>query len=342
MNIFSIIAAVVAFAVTAASGYIIIPFLRKLKFGQTILDIGPKWHKEKQGTPTMGGIMIILGVIVSLLITIGYSFVAKDSFSFQLSAYSLNVVVFVAGIIMALGMALIGFIDDYIKVVKKRNLGLTARQKTFLQLFVSAAFLATLAFSGMNTTYIPFVGEIEITKGFGLLFWPISLMFIYGFTNAVNLTDGLDGLASSVTLVVSCAFMLASVAIPAEKYTTNVLSASLAGACTGFIVWNAKPAKVFMGDTGSMFLGGMVVAVSFGIGRPVLLIFAGCLYLIEAISVMLQVGYFKLTKKRLFKMAPLHHHFEMCGWSEQKVVFFFSSIAFLGSLLMLLSIMLNW
>ena len=342
MKLFVIIAAVVAFAVTAASGYIVIPFLRKLKFGQTILDIGPNWHKEKQGTPTMGGVMIVLGVLVSIAVTLCYSAIAQDSFYLQMGSYSLNVVIFIAGIIMALGMGAIGFIDDYIKVVKKRNLGLTARQKTFLQFFVAAAFLATLALSGMNTTYIPFVGDVDITHGFGLLFWPISLMFIYGFTNAVNLTDGLDGLASSVTLVVSCAFMLASVAVPAAKYTTNVLSAALAGSCTGFIVWNAKPAKVFMGDTGSMFLGGMVVALSFGIGRPILLLLAGCLYFIEAISVMLQVGYYKLTKKRIFKMAPLHHHFEMCGWSEQGVVFLFSAIAFVGCFIMLLSIMLGW
>ena len=335
----ALIAAFSAFAVTALLGYIVIPYLRKLKFGQTILDIGPKWHKEKQGTPTMGGIMTILGVLFSLALTFGFS-AAFDSDFFTELKNPARLSTFIAGIIMALGMGLIGFIDDYIKVVKKRNLGLTARQKTFLQLFVSAAYLATLGLSGMHTTYIPFLGNVNIISGIGLIFWPIALMFIYGFTNAVNLTDGVDGLASSVTLVVGCAFMLGAGLL--GNSTMNVLGASLAGGCVGFLLWNAKPAKVFMGDTGSMFLGGMVVALSFGIGAPILLIFAGCVYFMEAISVMLQVSYYKLTKKRLFKMSPIHHHFEMCGWSEDKIVFIFSLIAFVGCFIALLPILLNW
>lgn len=257
----SVIAAAVAFAVTAGSGYFVIPYLKKLKFGQTILDIGPKWHKGKQGTPTMGGVMIIAGVLLSLLMAFGYSAAISGRFASELhDSYRLSV--FLSGIFLALGMSAIGFMDDYIKVVKKRNLGLTARQKTFLQLLVAAAYLVSLCLSGMKTTTIPFIGDINIVKGAGLLFWPIALMFIYGFTNAVNLTDGIDGLASAVTLVVACAFMLASGFL--YQFGINALSAALAGACCGFIVWNAKPAKVFMGDTGSMFLGGMVVAISFG------------------------------------------------------------------------------
>ena len=165
-------------------------------------------------------------------------------------------------------------------------------------------------------------------------------MFIYGFTNAVNLTDGIDGLASTVTLVVACAFMLGSGFL--YNMGINAMSAALAGACVGFIVWNAKPAKVFMGDTGSMFLGGMVVAVSFGIGRPILLIFAGITYFLEALSDIIQVAYYKRTKKRLFKMAPLHHHFEMSGWSEQKIVYVFSGIAAVGCAIALLPIIFHW
>ena len=327
----SIISAVISFAVTALLGYIVIPFLHNLKFGQTILDIGPKWHKNKQGTPTMGGIMMILGVLVSLAIVISISLSIGGRFSGELKdTYRLSFLA--SGVGMALCMSAIGFIDDYIKVVKKRNLGLTAKQKTFLQLAVSAGYLVCLNLAGMHTTYIPFIGDVNIISGLGLVFWPIALFFIYGFTNAVNLTDGLDGLASTVTLVVACAFML--VAGRFNIISINVLSAALAGACAGFVVWNAKPAKVFMGDTGSMFLGGMVVALSFGINRPILLVFAGCLYFIEAISVMLQVAYYKKTKKRLFKMAPLHHHFEMSGYSEQKVVFLFSGITFVGCLIM--------
>ena len=323
----SLIIAIVSFLVTALSGYIVIPYLRRLKFGQTILDIGPKWHKEKQGTPTMGGIMIIAGVLVGLAFGISYGAFSDSDFMFQLSQ-SYHLTIFLAGLIMALLMGSIGFIDDYIKVVKKRNLGLTARQKTFLQLLISAGYLLTLYFVDMRTTYIPLVGEVSITKGFGLIFWPIALMFIYGFTNAVNLTDGIDGLASSVTLVVACAYMLTSAYL--FDTVTSSLSAALAGSCVGFLSWNMKPAKVFMGDTGSMFLGGMVVALSFGIGKPIILILAGITYFLEALSDIIQVLYYKKTKKRFFKMAPLHHHFEMCGWSEGKIVAVFSLIAVIG------------
>lgn len=333
-----VIAAAVAFAVTAGLGYLVIPYLKRLKFGQTILDIGPKWHKDKQGTPTMGGVMIIAGVLVSLCIAYAYSAVVKGRFAAEMhDSYRLSVLI--SGIVMALCMSAIGFMDDYIKVVKKRNLGLTARQKTFLQLLVSAAYLASLALSGMDTTTIPFIGDIDITSGLGLFFWPIALMFIYGFTNAVNLTDGIDGLASTVTLVVACAFMLASGFL--YNMGINAMSAALAGACVGFILWNAKPAKVFMGDTGSMFLGGMVVAISFGTGRPVLLLFAGITYFLEALSDILQVAYYKKTKKRLFKMAPLHHHFEMSGWSEQKIVLVFSGFTVIGCTIALLPIIFN-
>ena len=331
----AVIVAIIAFGVTLISGYFIIPFLRKLKFGQTILEIGPNWHKDKQGTPTMGGIMIVAGFVISIVIGIVYSLLLGTNLSFEFKdSYKLTVML--AGIIMALCMSVIGFMDDYVKVVKKRNLGLTARQKTFLQLLVCAAYLSTLGLAGMKTTTIPFIGDINITSGWGLLFWPIALMFVYGFTNAVNLTDGIDGLASSVTLVVACAFMLASGLL--NFFGNNVLSCALAGACAGFICWNSHPARVFMGDTGSMFLGGMVVALSFGTGRPILLILVGIIYLLEALSDIIQVAYYKKTKKRIFKMAPLHHHFEMCGWSEDKIVFVFSFITLIGSVIALLPI----
>ncbi len=338
MDFTSLLVALISFAVTAVSGYFVIPFLRKLKFGQTILDIGPNWHKEKQGTPTMGGVMFIGGVIVSLLCGFIYSLIFQKAFYIDCKL-SYRLTVFIAGILMALCMSAIGFFDDYIKVVKKRNLGLTARQKTFLQLLVSAAYLATLAIAGMEKTYIPFLGDVIITKGFGLIFWPIALMFIYGFTNAVNLTDGIDGLASSVTLVVSCAFMMAAGFL--KIATINVLCAAVAGALVGFICWNCHPAKVFMGDTGSMFLGGIVVAFSFGIGRPILLIPAGIIYLIEALSDIIQVAYYKKTKKRVFKMAPIHHHFEKCGWSEDKIVLVFSAVTFVGCVLAILPIIFS-
>ncbi len=333
-----VITALVGFAVTLISGYFVIPYLRKLKFGQTILEDGPNWHKSKQGTPTMGGIMIVMGVLIALVIAVIYSIFAQNSFYSDINN-SFSITVTLAGVLMAVCMSAIGFVDDYIKVVKKRNLGLTARQKTFLQLLVSALYLVCLNVAGMKTTTIPFIGDIDITSGFGLLFWPIALCFIYGFTNAVNLTDGIDGLASSVTLVVSCGFMLASGYL--TLVSNNVLAAALAGACVGFICWNAHPAKVFMGDTGSMFLGGLVVALSFGCGRPILLIFMGIIYLLEALSDIIQVAYYKKTKKRIFKMAPLHHHFEMCGWSENKIVFVFSFVTFLGCIVAILPVIFN-
>ena len=339
LDLTSIISAVVAFLVTALLGYLVIPFLKKLKYGQTILDEGPNWHKDKQGTPTMGGIMIIAGVIVSIAVSYGYSSLAGRQLSYQLGN-SLYLTKTIAGIAFALCMACIGFADDYIKIVKKRNLGLTARQKTFFQLIVSAGYLTALCVGGMNSIILPFFGEVNIISGWGLLFWPIALMFVYGFTNAVNLTDGIDGLASSVTLVVACCFMLASGFV--INAPVNAMASALAGACVGFICWNSKPAKVIMGDTGSMFLGGMVVALSFSIGRPVMLIFAGIVYLFEALSDIIQVAYYKKTKKRIFKMAPLHHHFEMCGWSEQKIVLVFSLVTFVGSFIALLPILFNF
>ncbi len=335
-----IITALVAFAFTLFSGYFVIPYLRKLKFGQTILEDGPNWHKSKQGTPTMGGVMIIFGVALALVVAVVYSAMTDNAFYGELLNRN-QTIIFIAGVIMALCMAGIGFVDDYIKVVKKRNLGLTARQKTFLQLLVSALYLLALSFAGMDSVYIPFVnGGIDITSGLGLLFWPIALCFIYGFTNAVNLTDGIDGLASSVTLVVACGFMLASGFLGAMA--NNVLCSALAGACVGFVCWNAHPAKVFMGDTGSMFLGGSVVAIAFGIGKPILLIFAGIIYLFEALSDIIQVAYYKKTKKRVFKMAPLHHHFEMCGWTENKIVFVFSFVTVIGCVIALLPIFLKF
>ena len=339
MDFTPVIAALTAFAICAASGKIVIPFLHKLKFGQTILDIGPKWHQKKQGTATMGGIMIALGMLFGIAVAVTFAAVFNTGLNSYLKT-SANATRFAAGIALSLGMGLIGFFDDYIKVVKKRNLGLTAKQKTLLQLIVCAGYLATLYLSGVDTTWIPFVGDINVVSGFGILFWPIALMFIYGFTNAVNLTDGIDGLASSVTLVVSCAFLIASGLL--SNYGYNTISAALAGACVGFLVWNSHPAKVFMGDTGSMFLGGGVVALSFGIGRPILLILIGFIYLAEALSVMLQVAVFKKTGKRIFKMSPIHHHFELSGWSEGKIVTVFSFATLICSVLALLPLVLNF
>ena len=334
-----VVSAIVGFAVCAVMGIPFIPFLRKLKYGQTILEDGPKWHKSKQGTPTMGGIMIASGVIVGLIAAFCFSALSDKNLVEEMKN-SMKFITLVAGLLFAFMCGFIGFMDDYIKVVKKRNLGLTAKQKTVLQALVTAAYLAALAMGGMDTTWLPFVGEVDISSGFGLIFWPISFLFIYYIVNAVNLTDGIDGLASSTTLVTACAFILISGRI--NMLAMNVLSAALGGGCVGFLLWNSKPAKVFMGDTGSMFLGGMLVAIAFGIGRPILLIFAGIVYILEALSVVLQVFWFKRTKKRIFKMAPIHHHFEMSGWSEEKICVAFSVAAFIGCLFAILPVYFGW
>ncbi len=317
------IAAFLAFIVVWAFGIPVINLLKRLKFGQTIRDEGPDWHKSKQGTPTMGGILFAIGTVVGVAAGFGVNEILGGELKLELSN-SLGFTKLFAGLGLAVGMGLIGFFDDYIKVVKKRNLGLTALQKTIFQSVVTAAYLCALALAGLKTTYIPVLGDVNVVSGAGLIFWPIAFFFIYGFTNAVNLTDGIDGLASSVTIVVAIAFMLIAGALGFEG--ANTISAAVAGALLGFLVWNWHPAKVFMGDTGSMFLGGMVVALSFAVDRPVFLILIGLIYLIEALSVMLQVAYFKKTKKRLFKMSPIHHHFEKSGWSEEKIVVVFSLV----------------
>lgn len=325
------ISAFVAFFVTFLFGYIFIPYLKKIHFGQTILEIGPKWHKDKQGTPIMGGIMFIVGTLIACLISFIIAFIIGNSGREYLKVFELpsTAIRFVSGVILALFMAFIGFTDDYIKAVKKQNLGLKASQKTVLQVLVTVGYLLTLYLTGMHSTNIPFIGSVDISSGIGLVFWPIAFFFIYGFTNAVNLTDGVDGLASSVTIVVSFFFMVVSGFM--LKFEATVLSSALCGALIGFLIWNLYPAKVFMGDTGSMFLGGMVVALSFYIECPIILVFAGILYLIEALSVVIQVSYFKLTHgKRLFKMSPIHHHFELCGWKENKIVVVFSLISIIG------------
>ncbi len=331
-----VIAALSAFVVAWTLGYPVIPLLKRLKFGQTIREEGPSWHKSKEGTPTMGGILIVIGTAVGVVLGMSFSGILGGTVANEFKE-SLSFTKLFAGLGLALGMGLIGFLDDYIKVVKKRNLGLTAMQKSFFQALVVVAYLCSLVLSGMKETYIPFVGNVNVMNGVGIIFWPIAFFFVYGFTNAVNLTDGVDGLASSVTLVIACSFMLISGSLLAEG--NNIISAALAGALVGFLVWNWHPAKLFMGDTGSMFLGGMVVAITFNLNCPIILILAGIVYLIEALSVIVQVFYFKRTGKRLFKMSPIHHHFEKSGWSEVVIVTVFSAVtlvACIGCMLILM------
>ncbi len=322
-------AAVLAFTVSALLGKVLIPYLHKLKFGQTILEIGPDWHKKKQGTPTMGGIMFIAGILLS---TAGL-YTARILLSQNVPTIEqYNIFI---GLIMALCYGIIGFIDDYIKVVKKRNLGLTAPQKLVMQFAVAVLYLLALRYiggdAGLTSTVIPFVGTVEL----GWFYYVIASVVIVGIVNATNLTDGIDGLDGSITFFAAIFMLLMSSML--SNIGGVIESAALAGGCLGFLVWNFHPAKVFMGDTGSLFLGGMVCSVLFALDVPVLVILIGIVYLAEMFSVMLQVTYFKLTHgKRLFKMSPIHHHFEMCGWSEVKIVCVFSLVTAIAGIVAVL------
>ncbi len=297
-----------AFAVCAVLGPVLIPWLRKLKFGQQILEIGPNWHKNKSGTPTMGGIMFIAGVTVAVAASLLADFDIKLAMM----------------LVISLGFGLIGFIDDYVKVVKKRNLGLTAKQKFLLQAILAAIYIVVLKEMGCLDTAI----AVPFLKNPIIMPWWIYIIFILfvvtGTVNAVNLTDGLDGLAASITCVVAAFFGIAGILV-AEKGSV-VFAAALLGGCLAFLMFNKHPAKVFMGDTGSLFLGGSISVLAVGLKMPLILIIAGFVYLFETLSVIIQVTCFKLTKKRVFKMAPIHHHFEMCGFKETGIVALFTGI----------------
>ena len=319
-------AVVIAAIVTGVLGKFMIPFLRRLKFGQTIREEGPTWHAAKQGTPTMGGLMFILGGFAAAIIGIAFLWMHGGAET------QLMIVKIVAGALMAAGFGLIGFMDDYISIKKKRNLGLTEIQKLILQFIIAGAYLFSVQLAGGTTeTMIPFVGLVDL----GVFYYILAALLIVGMVNAVNFTDGLDGLNSSVTLVVCLTFSV--IAMTLKMAGLAVLAAAMVGALIGFLFWNANPAKVFMGDTGSLFLGGVVCALAFGVNMPILLPLVGIIYIAEILSVVLQVTYFKLTHgKRIFKMSPIHHHFEMCGWKENKVCFVFSGVTLAAGILAVL------
>lgn len=325
----SVFAALAAFFVTWLVGFWFIPLLHRLKYGQTILDIGPKWHKEKkQGTPTMGGLMFIPAVVVCFavgMLVLGLSgnvdFSGIDSLELMSSA---------SGLVMAVMMGFMGFLDDFLSIKKGKNEGLTVMQKIVLQVLIISAYFAVLILSGNTGTVIDFPWGWQLDLGF--LYYPIMGVVILYLVNAVNLTDGLDGLCSSVSVAYMAAFTAISSIIGLFGHT--LLALCTAGALIGFLMWNFPPAKVFMGDTGSMFLGGIVCALGIGCGCEVLMIITAMIYICEALSVVIQVTVFKITKKinhttegkRLFKMTPIHHHFELSGWSEIKIDIVFTAI----------------
>lgn len=319
---------VAAFIISAGLGFILIPLLRKLNFGQTIKEIGPNWHKSKEGTPTMGGIMFIAAVIIASVL--GFIISRSRPEAAFGNANALDDTYFVSGLVFAFAMGIIGFLDDYIKVVKKRNLGLSAKQKTLFQFIVIIGYMISID-NQTTVIDIPFIGSIDLWY----FYYPLMAIAMYFMVNAVNLTDGIDGLAGSVTFVAAIGFLIISTVFSLAGM--QIIAAALAAGCLGFLIWNFHPAKVFMGDTGSMFLGGLVVALAMGCRQPLLLLFVGIIYIIEALSVVIQVISFKLFGKRVFKMSPIHHHFEMCGWSEIKIVLVFTLVTVIFTLIAVLA-----
>lgn len=309
-----------AFAVAALLGTVYVPWLRKIKAGQEIKEIGPNWHKSKAGTPTMGGVMFIAGVTAAVL-TAGFDCLRTGDFG----------AIFV--LVFSLFYGAIGFLDDFEKLKKKQNLGLSARAKFLLQLVVAVALLYLLRLEGYLTPslYVPF-WEVTITMP-EWLYFVLAAFIIVGTVNSVNLTDGIDGLAASVTIPVFVCYTAVCFVWGVQFRSLAVFSAGLTGGLFGFLIYNFHPAKCFMGDTGSLFLGGAVCGMAFALDMPLILVPLGIIYIIETLSDIIQVGYFKLSHgKRVFKMAPFHHHLEMGGWfghkwTEKQIVALFTSVS---------------
>lgn len=318
MNYEVIIPALIAFAISVVLGPVMIPFLRRLKVGQTVRDEGPESHLKKNGTPTMGGLMILTALTITALLYV------KD--------YPKIIPV----LFLTLGFGLIGFLDDYIKVVLKRSMGLRAWQKMALQIVLTAVFAYYLIqYTDVSLTWrIPFMPGTFWNLGIFTI--PMMFFVIIGTVNGTNFTDGLDGLATSVTILVATFFTV--VAIGLEAGITPITCAAV-GALLGFLLFNGHPASVFMGDTGSLALGGFVAGCAYMMQMPLFLLIVGFIYVIEVLSVIIQVTYFKLSGgKRIFKMAPIHHHFELCGWKENKVVTVFAIVTAILCLIGLLAV----
>ncbi len=309
------IGAAAVFALTVAAERILIPILRSHKLGQKILDIGPRWHKSKEGTPIMGG----LGFILAALVVMAVFFVVRG-----VQGRGAEYIPLALTLGLAVGNGAIGFVDDYCKLVKKQNEGLTWKQKLFLQLALATAYVVVMSYTGNLSTAVnlPFTDK-TLELGWG--FYPIAVIILAGVTNGGNITDGVDGLASGVTFVIGA--FLAVCAFSMRDEQLGAVSAILVGATLGFLVYNFHPAKVFMGDTGSLFLGSLVIGCAFMMREPIVGLIVAAVYILEMLSSLLQVVYFRLTHgKRLFKMAPIHHHFEQCGWGENRIVLTFSLV----------------
>jgi phospho-N-acetylmuramoyl-pentapeptide-transferase len=303
----------ISFAVSVGMGFLIIPVLRRMKVGLSVREDGPVWHNKKQGTPTMGGLIFITGITAACLIT-GYSEMRAGRFGH------------ISVLLFAVVFSAIGMFDDYVKLKRKQNLGLKAKQKFALQLLVAAGFVLIMHLLGNLTTalYVPFLNtsfNIPIP-----IYYIFTAFVIVGTVNSVNITDGADGLSTGVTIPVACCILV--LAFYWGHTTVGIFSSALLGGLIAFLIFNFYPAKVIMGDTGSLFLGGAVCALAFVMDMPLILITLGFVYFVETLSDIIQVTYFKLTKgKRVFKMAPIHHHFEMLGWSEYKLFAVFTTVS---------------
>lgn len=318
----------ISFIVTVGVGSNLIPYLQRKQVTQTIIDYGPTWHKFKEGTPIMGGLMIIAGSIISMAFYISIVLLSnKNSISSIFNDTS--VVHLVYGLLMALGFSSIGFFDDYIKVTHRRNLGLTPMEKIICQAMVALTYMLALYFTDLLSTEVrlPFLGMID----FGITFYPLCLVGIIFIVNSANLTDGVDGLVSSVTFMCALSMFICSVIL--KENLNAAFSLALAGACLGFLVFNNHPAKIFMGDTGSMFLGACVISLAFGLDYPCILLFSGFIYVVESVTVIIQQTSKRIFHKKVFKMTPIHHHFEMCKMSEVDITMAFTCISAVGAIL---------
>ncbi len=343
----NIIVSLLSFAVAGLSGIWLVPYLHKIKFGQPIkTEDGPKWHAKKQGTPTMGGFMFIISSMICIVTgyciyrwQCGIDITEKININSALTVLSC--------LIFCLLFALLGFIDDFIKVAKKDNHGLTPVQKMILQFLFGGAFLGALYAFGDTSTVIDLS---FLSFDIGIFYYPLMIIVIIYLTNAVNLTDGIDGLCGTVTFVSMLVFTVACAILKFNEL--SIFTMAVAGGCLGFLIWNLNPAKCFMGDTGSMFLGASVTAVGLVLHKHLLLLLVSLVYILEALSVVIQVSYFKYTArkhfkatgekgqgKRIFKMTPIHHHFELSGFSEYKIVITFSLFGLVAGILGILTIL---
>ena len=324
-------AAITAGIIAALGGFVLIPFLRRIHFGQTILEEGPAWHKSKQGTPIMGGFLFIIGSVAAT--ALGYTIWrvtgGVDVTAQETSSQAIRLLTVMLFALLYSGAC--GFTDDYIKAVKKQNLGLNVKQKILFQIVFCAGFLAILYALGDHETTIDLM---FVKLNFGPLYYPVMMVFMIYMINAVNLTDGIDGLCGSVTVVSMLAMTILCAAM--NQLELSLYAITIAGGCIGFLVWNLHPAKCFMGDTGSMYLGGAFAALGVACRMHLLLVLVGIVYVLDALSVVIQTLYFKYTRKkygegrRIFKMSPIHHHFELCKWSEYKIVVVFSLVGILA------------